>query len=158
MFCPNQTHFRHLEQFKFKFLGERGGSTSTLDGVYHCKTNQKYSTSIIPYVTIKSHPLFCITPIIHTPTLYIIHTYLLPHTHTLQKHHTSCKLSGHIFFNNFTPPFLGQTCLPITLINNSSSLSFFYLQDILLAISPFLRIKKPLRPLRVASFSLVFFC
>ena len=39
------------------------------------KQKQKYSTPVIPYITIKEHPLFCITPIVHTPTLYILHTY-----------------------------------------------------------------------------------
>ena len=47
---------------------------------------QNYSTLIITYISIKSYPLFYITPIIHTPTLYNIHIYIWSHSHiyTLQ--------------------------------------------------------------------------
>ena len=38
---PTKPIFQHLEQVKFKFWGRMGGSTSTLDGVYHCKIDKR---------------------------------------------------------------------------------------------------------------------
>ena len=38
---PTKHIFHHLEQVKVKSFGGKGGSTSTLDGVYHCKIDER---------------------------------------------------------------------------------------------------------------------
>ena len=90
------------------------------------KQKQKYSTPTIPYITITAHPFFCITPIIHTTTLYFLNTYLQLHPHSNTSHLS--KIDQASIFNNVTPPLLSKMCPPITLINDSSHLSFFLLE------------------------------
>ena len=72
---------------------------------------KKNSTPIIPYIQIKSHPLFYITPIINSTNLYIIHNYLLPNTHTLQ-HTTLLENWSGIYFSKIWLLFLVKPGCP----------------------------------------------
>ena len=92
---------------------------------------QKYSTPIIPYISIKSDPLFySYSHHEHSHLIYSSHQspITLTHTHT-PTHTTSRQSSRHLLFKKTS--LLTQTSLPITLINASSQLSFLSFQVIL---------------------------
>ena len=91
------------------------------------KTKLKNSTSTIPYILIKSDPLFYITHIIHTTTLYILHNHLrsLSHTHTHSNTSYFSKIEQVSLLQKCDSSLLTKTRPPITLINYSSNLELF---------------------------------